>query len=63
MSQQLKPELKVLHIVLRDNAVIAHDKKRVPRTELKAGLSVVVHAVGIDLDEIEGTDIKIVPPP
>jgi hypothetical protein len=54
---------KVLHIVLRDSASVMRDKKKVARSALKPGLSVVVDAVGVDLDDIEGVDIKIVPPP
>jgi hypothetical protein len=54
---------KVLHIVLRDSATVMRDKKKVARSELKPGLSVVVDAVGVDLDDIEGVDIKIVPTP
>jgi hypothetical protein len=54
---------KVLHIVLRDNATVMRDKKKVARSELKRGLSVVVDAVGVDLDDIEGVDVRLVPRP
>ena len=38
------------------------DKKKVPATELKVGLSVVVDAMGDSDRELEAQDIMIVPP-
>ena len=38
------------------------DKKKVPATELKVGLSVVVDAMGDSALDLEAQDIRIVPP-
>ena len=52
---------KVLHIVLREDATVTRSGTKVPRSELKPGLHVIIDAVGIDLDDIEGTDVQIYP--
>ena len=52
---------KVLHIVLRDDAPVTLSGRKVPRSELKPGRHVIVDAVGVDLDDIEGTEIQIYP--
>jgi len=52
---------KILHIVLRDDAAVTRSGRKVPRSELKPGRHVIVDAVGVDLDDIEGTEIQIYP--
>jgi|SoiMethySBSTD1v2_1073268.scaffolds.fasta_scaffold548464_2 hypothetical protein len=52
---------KVLHIVLREDATVTRSGRKVPRSELKPGRHVIVDAVGVDLDDIEGTEIQIYP--
>jgi hypothetical protein len=48
---------------LASDTVITRDKKRVPKTELKAGLSVVDDAEGDDYDSLDAIEIRIVPAP
>ena len=49
-------------ISLRKDTFVWRDKKKVPFTELKVGLSVVVDALGDSEAELEAQDITIVPP-
>ena len=48
---------------LTKDTVITRDKKTVAKTELKAGLNVVVDAEGDDYDTLDAIEIRIVPPP
>lgn len=43
--------------------LVTRDKKKVERTELKAGLSVVVDARGDSLKDLVVLEIRLVPPP
>lgn len=52
---------KVLHIVLRDDTPVTRSGTKVSRSELKPGRYVRVDAVGVDLDDIEGTEVQIYP--
>jgi hypothetical protein len=52
---------KVLHIVLRDDTPVTRSGTKVSRSELKTGQYVRVDAVGVDLDDIEGTEVQIYP--
>jgi hypothetical protein len=51
------------HLVLRDDCKVWRDKKPVSRAQLKPGLFVVVDAVGVDINDLEATDIDIKPKP
>lgn len=50
-------------IALKATTDITRDRKPVPRSELKAGLNVVVDALGDDYDTLEAEAVRIVPPP
>lgn len=39
------------------------DEKEIPRSELKPGVYVVVDAVGVDINDLEATNIALKPPP
>ena len=53
---------ETVEIQLYAGSTITRDGKTVPRTELKAGLTVVVDALGDDYDSLEAVAIRIVPP-
>lgn len=50
-------------IALKATTEVTRDKKPVSRSELKAGLSVVVDALGDDYETLEAVAVRIVPPP
>jgi co-chaperonin GroES (HSP10) len=50
------------YVVALSNATVWRGKKKVPATELKVGLSVVVDAMGDSALDLEAQDIRIVPP-
>ena len=54
---------ETIEIALTPKTEIMRDKKRVARSELKAGLYLVVDALGDDYDSLEAVEIRIVPPP
>lgn len=54
---------ETIEIALTPKTEITRDKKRVARSELKAGLYLVVDALGDDYDSLEAVEIRIVPPP
>jgi hypothetical protein len=54
---------KVIAMIMHDATIVTRDKKKVPRAELKAGVHVVVDAQGDSLDELEVTEVRLVPPP
>lgn len=43
--------------------LVTRDKKKVERTELKTGLSVVVDARGDSLEDLVVLEVRLVPPP
>ncbi len=53
---------KTFVIALSKATYVWRGKKKVPSTELKVGLSVVVDAMGDSDQELEAQDIMIVPP-
>ena len=55
-------EGKTLSVRLDKQTVITRDKKKVPPTELKTGLSVVVDAYGDTEEDSLALEIRIVPP-
>jgi hypothetical protein len=55
-------EGNVLGIHLDKQTVINRDKKKVPASELKPGLSIVVDAYGDTEDDSLALEIRIVPP-
>ena len=57
----LETETKVLHIVLREETPVTRSGSKVARSELRPGRYVRVDAVGVDLDDLEGTEIQIYP--
>lgn len=54
---------ETIEIALTPKTEITRDKKRVTRGALKAGLYLVVDALGDDYDSLEAVEIRIVPPP
>jgi hypothetical protein len=48
-------------VELDKKTVVTRDKKKVPRTELKAGQSVVVDALGDDASDLVAQEVKLVP--
>ena len=54
---------KVISMDMDSQTVITRDKKKVDRSELKVGVSVVVDATGDDLDDLLVLEIRLVPPP
>jgi hypothetical protein len=57
-----KKDGKVIEMFMRAKFPITRDKKKVDKTALKVGLSVVVDARGDSLDDLEVVEVKIVPP-
>ena len=55
-----KTEVTV-QIAFTPKTEVTRDKKNVARSELKAGMSVVVDALGDDYDNLEAVTIRIVP--
>jgi hypothetical protein len=55
-----KKDGKIVTMDLTDTSIVTRDAKKVPMTELKVGLSVVVDARGDSIDELEIVEIKIV---
>jgi hypothetical protein len=53
---------KTFEIALSKTTYVWRGKKKVPATELKVGLSVVVDAMGDSALDLEAQDITIVPP-
>ena len=54
---------KIISMAMTDAVVVTRDKKKVPATELKAGLSVVVDARGDSLTALSVAAVRIVPAP
>ena len=54
---------KVIAMIMHDATIVTRDKKKVPRAELKAGVHVVVDAQGDTLDELEVSEVRLVPAP
>ena len=48
-------------IALKKDTEYTRDKKKIDRSQLKAGLKVVVDALGDDYDNLEAVAIRIVP--
>ncbi len=53
---------ETVQIALTPTTEVTKDKKPVPRSTLKAGLSVAVRALGDDDTHLEAVSIRIVPP-
>jgi hypothetical protein len=53
---------ETVRIALTPKTEVTKDKKPVPRSTLKAGLSVAVRALGDDDTNLEALTIRIVPP-
>ena len=53
---------KLTSIRLDKQTEVSRDKKKVPVTELKAGLTLVVDAYGDSEDDLLALEIRIVPP-
>jgi hypothetical protein len=52
---------KVISMLMEAGTLITRDKKKVSRSALEAGLSVVVDARGDDIDDLTVVEIKLVP--
>ena len=65
MSVNFKEDGKdqTIKVKLTAQTLITRDKNKVAKSELKAGLSVVVDALGDDYSDLEALEIRIVPPP
>jgi len=53
---------ETVRIALVASTQITKDKQKVPVSTLKAGLSVVIRALGDDYSNLEAVQIRIVPP-
>lgn len=54
---------KVIRMLFVEKSTVTRDKKKVPVSELKPGLHVVVDARGDSLLELDIVEVRIVPPP
>lgn len=54
---------ETVEVAITAKTAITRDKKTIARTALKVGLYVVVDALGDDYDDLEATEIRVVPPP
>ena len=54
---------ETVHVKLTGQTLITRDKKKISKSDLKAGLSVVVDALGDDYETLEALEIRIVPAP
>ena len=54
---------KVIAMLLQKESIATRNKKKVPLTQVKPGLHVVVDARGDSLMELEVVEIRLVPPP
>ncbi len=54
---------KLFSMDIDSQTIITRDKKKVDRSELKPGISVVVDATGDAIDDLLVLEIRIVPPP
>ena len=54
---------KIIGMDFTETSVVTRDGKKVAIAQLKAGLSVVVDALGDSIDDLEVVAVKIVPPP
>jgi hypothetical protein len=54
---------KVFTMKTDANTLVSRDKKKVARTEIKAGGHVVVDALGDTLDDLLVVEVRLVPPP
>ncbi len=64
LSMRFKENSKDVTVVIAitEKTAISRDKKPVAKSALKAGLSVVVDALGHDDSDLEAVEIRIVPP-
>lgn len=53
---------RTVYIELTKKTIVLRDKTKVPATELKPGLSVVVDALGDDDSDLTAKQVRIVPP-
>lgn len=54
---------ETVQVKLTPKTVLTRDKKPIAKSDLKAGQSVVVDALGDDYDDLEAVEIRVVPPP
>jgi hypothetical protein len=52
---------RTVYVELKKTTIILRDKTKVPATELKPGLSVVVDALGDDDSDLTAKQVRIVP--
>ena len=52
---------RTVYVELTKKTIVLRDKTKVPATELKAGLSVVVDALGDDDSDLTAKQVRIVP--
>jgi hypothetical protein len=52
---------RTVYIELKKTTIVLRDKTKVPATELKTGLSVVVDALGDDDSDLTAKQVRIVP--
>jgi len=64
LSMKFKENSKdvTVEIAILADTAITRDKKKVAKSELKPGLSVVVDALGHDYSDLEAVEVRIVPP-
>ena len=54
-------EGRTVYVELKKTTIVLRDKTKVPATELKPGLSVVVDALGDDDSDLTAKQVRIVP--
>ena len=54
---------RTISMAMDHASLVTRDKKPVSVSELKAGLNVVVEAIGDSLKDLQVMEVKIVPPP
>jgi hypothetical protein len=54
---------KIISMEMDDNSIVTRNKKKVDRTQVKAGLNVVVDARGDSIDELTVVEVRLVPAP
>jgi hypothetical protein len=63
LSVKQNKDGKVVTMEMDAESIVTRDKKKVPQSELKIGLNVVVDACGDSIDKLLVMEVRLVPPP
>jgi hypothetical protein len=63
LSVRQNKDGKVITMEMDAESIVTRDKKKVPQSELKIGLNVVVDACGDSIDKLLVMEVRLVPPP